>query len=148
MELFLRWAFWPQGLLFPKFSIHPQYFFVIKNIFGSRFLYLMFSDNELIFSVLWISRLSSVVFHWNLFFHRLLRRCPHSPETFWVFLFPQTSFTILIKSYEETVFEKCLSSSGVFSTLVDPMGNSVDLSTLESLLYAVTTILYSGTICT
>lgn len=49
---------------------------------------------------------------------------------------------------EETVFEKCLSSSGVFSALVDPMGNSVDVSTLESLLFAVTTILYTADICT
>lgn len=49
---------------------------------------------------------------------------------------------------EETVFEKCLSSSGVFSALVDPMGNSIDVSTLESLLFAVTTILYNADICT
>lgn len=49
---------------------------------------------------------------------------------------------------EETVFEKCLSSSGVFSALVDPMGNSVDVSTLESLLFAVTSILYQADICT
>lgn len=49
---------------------------------------------------------------------------------------------------EETVFEKCLSSSGVFSALVDPMGNSIDVSTLESLLFAVTTILYTADICT
>lgn len=49
---------------------------------------------------------------------------------------------------EETVFEKCLSSSGVFSALVDPMGNSVDVSTLESLLFAVTSILSNADICT
>lgn len=49
---------------------------------------------------------------------------------------------------EETVFEKCLSSSGVFSAMVDPMGNSVDVSTLESLLFAVTLILYQADICT
>lgn len=43
---------------------------------------------------------------------------------------------------EEIVFEKCLFSSGVFSVLVDFMGNLVDVSILEFLLFVVILIFY------